>query len=170
MNKHWTDKEIKEQLSKMKLIADTREQVNDHIVSYMESKKIPIITRKLDVGDYSVQIEDMTFEHDFAIERKHNLDEIVGNLTGDRERFEREFLRDKANGTKVYLIIENATWNDVFLGNYRSKLTPKSLVASLMSWQTRYNVTLIFCEKENTAKIMVQLFYYATREVLINGH
>lgn len=169
MVKHWTDKKLIEELNKLTFIADSREQVNDHITKYCETRNIPCLSRKLDVGDYSAQIDDYTLENDVAIERKHNLDEIAGNFTTDRERFEREFLRAKANGTKVYLIIEDASWDDIYLHNYRSKLQPKSLLASLFSWQTKFNVTIIFCKKENTPKIMYGILYYYAREVLLHG-
>lgn len=169
MIRHWTDKELNAELSQLIVIADTREQVNDHITEYLESKKVKTIVRKLDVGDYSCQIGDQTFERSVAIERKHNLDEICGNLTTDRERFEREFLRAKALGTKVFLIIEDASWDDVYLQNYRSKLTSKSLLASLFSWQVRFNVTIIFCDKRNTGKIIHGILHYYAKEELIGG-
>lgn len=97
------------------------------------------------------------------------MDEICGNFTTERERFEREFLRAKAYGTKVHLIIENATWHDVFLGNYRSKLQPKSLAGSLLSWMARFNVSVTFCKPDETARIIYGVFYYFAREKLIYG-
>ena len=169
MQKHYTEKELKEKLDGLALISDSRENVNGHIVKYFESKNVPIISRKLDVGDYSCQIGDITFERSFVVERKANLDEICGNLTSDRNRFEREFLRAKAFGVKVFLVIENATWSDVYLQNYRSKLSAKSLLASLLSWQTRFNVTILFCEPQNTAKLIHGILYYAAREELLGG-
>ena len=72
-------------------------------------------------------IGNMTLEHDVVIEKKNGLDEIAGNFTVDRQRFEDEFIRAKAEGLKVFLIIENASWSDILLHNYRSKLTPKAL-------------------------------------------
>lgn len=139
------------------------------MTSYFEKKKIPFKTRKLDTGDYSAMLGDLTLERDVGIERKHNLDEICGNFTVERERFEREMLRAKAYGTKLFLIIENATWKDVFLGNYRSKLDPKSLAASLMSWQAKFNLTVIFCEPENTGKLIHGILFYYAREMLVHG-
>lgn len=127
------------------------------------------ISRKLDVGDYSAQIGELSLEKDIAIERKHNLDEICGNFTSERERFEREFLRAKAYGTKVVLIIENATWGDIFLGNYRSKVSPKSLIGSLLSWMVRFNVTITFCKAEETGRIISGILYYAAKELLTNN-
>ena len=64
---------------------------------------------------------------------------------------------------------ENATWSDIFIGNYRSKLNSKSLVSSLLSWAARYNVTILFCRPEETARITYGIFYYYIRERLTNG-
>ena len=169
MVKHWTESDLIAKLNDLKIITDTREQVNSHLITYWDKKGVQHFSRKLDVGDYSAQIGDMTLEKDIAVERKRNLDEICGNLSQDRDRFEREFLRARANGTKVFLVVENATWSDIYLHNYRSQLSPKSLMASLMSWQIRFNITVIFCEPENTPRLIYQILYYAAREELLNG-
>ena len=168
MVKHWTDKALADELKQLTIICDTREH-DRHVSDYFEKKKIPSITRKLDTGDYSAQLGDLSFERDIVVERKHNLDEICGNFTLERERFEREFMRAKAYGTKVHLVIENATWSDIFLGNYRSKLPPKSLVGSLLSWMVRFNVTITFCKPEESARIIYGIFYYYARERLLYG-
>ena len=168
MLKHWTDKELAEELKNLTVICDTREQ-DRHVSEYFQKQKIPIITRKLDTGDYSCQLGDATFEKDIVVERKRNLDEVCGNFTVERERFEREFLRAKAYGTKVILIIENASWTDIFLGNYRSKTSPKSLLGSLLSWMVRFNITVTFCKPEETAKLIYSIFYYHAKEELTNG-
>ena len=168
MIRHWTDKELASELGKLTIICDTREQ-DRHVSEWLEKNKVKTITRKLDTGDYSAQIGNMTMERDVVVERKRNLDEICGNFTVERERFEREFMRAKACGTKVYLIIENATWGDIFLGNYRSKTSPKSLFASLVSWMVRFNITVTFCEPNETARIIYGIFYYHAKEMLKYG-
>ena len=168
MVRHWTDRELNEELKKLSIICDTREQ-DRHVSEWLEKNKIPTITRKLDTGDYSCQLVDQSFERDIVVERKHNLDEICGNFTAERERFEREFMRAKAYGTKVYLIIENATWADIFIGNYRSKLNSKSLFGSLLSWMVRFNITVLFCRPEESARIMYGIFYYYVKERLLYG-
>lgn len=169
MVKHWTDSELKQELSKLTIICDTREQ-DRHVEEYFKKQKIPTVTRKLDTGDYSAQIGDMTLERDVAIERKRNLDELCGNMTADRDRFEREFLRAKAHGLKIFLIVENGSWSDVFLGNYRSKLSSKSLTGSILSWLARFDVTLIFCKPDETPKLMYGILHYYAREVLLYGN
>ena len=170
MVKHWSDRELQEALKDFTIICDSREQVNAHVTRYFDKQKIPHISRKLDTGDYSAQIGALSTEKDIVIERKHNLDEICGNFTAERERFEREFLRAKAYGTKVVLIIENATWTDIFLGNYRSKVKPQSLVGSLLSWMVRYNITVMFCKQEETGKLIHGILHYAAKELLVNGN
>lgn len=140
------------------------------MTGWFDKKKIPYKTRKLDTGDYSAMLGDFTLEREVVIERKHNLDEICGNFTVERERFEREMLRAKAYNTKVFLIIENASWSDIFLGNYRSKLEPKSLVGSLFSWQAKFNLTIIFCKPEETGRLIHGLIYYYARELLLYGN
>ncbi len=167
--KHWTDAELKSELANLTIICDTREQQNAHITKYFDDNKIPYKTRKIDTGDYSAMLGDKTLEFDCVIEKKNSLDEICGNLTTDRSRFEREFLRAKADKIKVFLIIENASWGDVFLGNYRSKFPPKSLLGSLLSWQVRFNVTIIFCKPHDTGKLIWGILYYYAREVLLHG-
>lgn len=168
MVKHWTETDLAAALRELTIICDSREQ-QTHCKEYFDKKKTPTITRKLDVGDYSAQIGDMTLECDVTIERKHSIDELAGNLSSDRDRFEREFLRAKAKGIKVFLVVENCSYQDIYLHNYRSQLTPKSLMASLMSWQVRFNITVIFCEPENTPRLIHQILYYAAREQLLNG-
>lgn len=169
MVKYLTDKEINEQLKQLTVIIDTREQVNGEIVGYFDKHKVAHATRKLDTADYSAMLGDMTLEHEVAVERKASIDEIAGNFTADRERFEREFLRAKAEGLKVFLIIENCSWSDIFLHNYRSKLEPKSLIASLLAWQVRFNITICFCKPNETGQIIHGILYYAAREALKNG-
>ena len=166
MNRRWTETELAEELRNLSIICDTRER-DRHVESYLKKINVQTINRKLDTGDYSCQLGDISFERDITVERKHNLDEICGNFTAERDRFEREFVRAKAYGTKVHLIIENATWSDIFLGNYRSKLPPKSLVGSLLSWMVRFNVTVTFCKPEETGKIIYGIFYYYVREKLL---
>lgn len=169
MKRYYTDSEITKLLKELNIVCDTREQENEWIVGYFNTKKIPHTSRKLDAGDYSATLGDYSLENDVVIERKADLDELCGNLTIDRERLEREFIRAKANGVRVFLLVEDGSWEDIILGNYRSKLKPNSFMATLLAWQARYNLTIIFCRKSNTARIIYGILYYTAREELKNG-
>ena len=166
MRRFYTDKEIQEKLKNILVLCDTREQVNGSILSFLDKKKIPYTKRKLDVGDYSFMVGDDTFEDVLCVERKANLDELAGNITVDRSRLENEFLRAKARGTRVVLLIEGASWEDIRAHNYISRLDPKSFLGTLFSWQDKYNLQIIFCKPEETGSMIYSLFYYRLRNWL----
>ena len=114
-------------------------------------------------------IGDYTLENDVFVERKMSLTELCGNMGQARERFEREFTRAKAVGAKPFLLIEDNTLDDAYLGNYRSQLKPKSLIASMLTWQVRYNTTILFCSRQNAPKLIYGILFYYAREILLYG-
>lgn len=172
MKLRYSDKEKRAILKQMGVLADTREQVWDHVKAALEGAGCPVERGKLDQGDYTAfvpmsafpgfqDVEGMySLQDEVVIERKANLDEIAGNFTTGRERFEREFIRAKSKGIKVYLLIENASWVDIFSHNYRSQLNPKSLEGSLRSWQAKYNVSIEFCRPEESARAIYNILHY----------
>ena len=155
-----TDKEIKELLKKLTVICDTREQVNNNITEYFDKNKLSYVSRKLDAGDYSFEVDGMTFQDSVVIERKASIDEIAGNFTVGRQRFENEFLRAKANGIKVFLLVEDCSWEKIKSHDYRSKLKPQSLIATLLSWQVKYNISIMFCGAKYSGELIYGICYY----------
>ena len=169
MVRHYTDAEIKTALKQLTIVSDTREQVNGHVLGYFDKIGVAHTTRKIDTGDYTAMLGDMTLEHDVVIERKAGLNELTGNFTIDRQRIEDEFTRAKAEGLKVFLVIENASWTDILCHNYISQLKPQSLIATLLSWQVRFNITVTFCKTEEIGQVIYLILYYAAREHLKRG-
>ena len=92
------ESEIKKRLKNLCVICDTREVVNNHLIAWLDQHHIQHKSRALETGDYSVMLGDTTFEDEVAFERKANLDEIAGNFTTGRERFEREMIRARPGG------------------------------------------------------------------------
>ena len=172
MRIRYSDKEKNAILKSMGILADTREQVWDHVKEALKGAGCPIERGKLDQGDYTAFVPMNAFpgfqnvpgfyslQDEVVVERKANLDEIAGNFTTGRDRFEREFIRAKSKGIKVFLLIENASWADILSHNYRSQLSPKSLMGSLLSWQAKYNVSIVFCRPEETGRILYSTLYY----------
>lgn len=101
-----------------------------------------------------------------AIERKMDLDELCGCFCRSRDRFEREFIRAKNADAKLYLLIENGTWEKAYAGKYRSRMQPKAFVASLTAWLARYNCQIIFCEPATTGKLIREVLYRELKERL----
>ena len=123
---------------------------------------------KLDAGDYSAEltISEQKYRIPVAIERKMSIDELCQCFGRERARFLREFERAKANGTRLYLIVERATWEDLFAGRYRSRLNSKALIASILAWSVRYNVRFFFCRPETCGELIHKILYYEAKEVL----
>ena len=174
MKRQYTQKEIETLLKSMTVVADTREQIWSHIESGLIKLHYTCERGKLDYGDYTCKLPDldgtpMILSDEVVIERKANLDEIAGNFTVDRRRFEAEFIRAKAAGVKVFLLIENASWTDIFSGNYQSNISSKAFAAALLSWQAKYNITVMFSRPDDSARLIAGILYYWLRARLERG-
>lgn len=171
----FTDKELKTLLKSMVILIDTRENVNEHITKWLNSKKIPYKVKKIDAGDYSFYlpanpelgiIRDLYFTDKISVERKANLVELSGNFTNDRTRIETEFIRHKG---KMILLIENASYEDIIKHNYKTEYEPASFLATLHSFSERYNIPFTFIkDNKYSGQFIYYTFYYWLRNYLLN--
>lgn len=161
----YTDKEFNELIKSMTILIDTREQEFQHIADYFDSKKIPYKKKALDFGDYSFMIpkneelnipRDVYFDKDIVVERKGSLEEISGNLTNGRDRLEKEF--SLAPKSKV-LLIENGTYEDIIMSNYKTKYNNKSFAASLHSFWHRYNIPVFFMPNNKFSGLFIRMYF-----------
>lgn len=161
--------EADECLKRMVFCVDTREQPTSNLEKRLEVLQ-PWARETLHAGDYTAKtlLPDGTwFYCPAAIERKMNLTEISGNFTRDRKRFTAEFNRARERGTRLYLLIEHANWEDAYAGAYRSKMAPQSLIASLLTWCARYGCPVVMCRRSETgAKLIRDILHYEMREAL----
>ena len=169
----YTPCEIDSMLSRKVCLIDSREQQTEAYFRRVESIGLPSERVALNYADYSVYTTDnngskIDMRTIFAIERKMSLDELASCFTKSRSRFMREFERAKADGCRMHLIIEGDNYEHLREGKYRSKLNPKSLTASLLSWSARYNIQLYFCQPENTGWLIGEILHYSLREYLLN--
>lgn len=166
--------DIQNCLSNMVIIYDTREQETAALHKRLKSMQCPHKRQKLDSGDYSCECTlpngtVYSLADKVVVERKMSADEICSNFTRGRERFVREFDRLKSTGGKPYLLIENTCWEDIFAGNYRSRLNPMALVASLKAWEARYGTHILFCTPKLTGQLIYKTLYYELKERLESG-
>ena len=157
-------------LRNMQIVADTREQDTPAFRNRFAGSGLPIVRNKLDFGDYTAvtTIGDKVYslENAAVVERKMSLDELALCFGKERARFQREFERSSAAGARVYLLVENAPWENLLNGKYRSKLNPDSYFASLLAWSVRYNLVPIFCKAETSGKVIAGILRYELRERL----
>ena len=164
--------EVDKALDDMRIIADTREQDTAAFRRrFAACEPVPEISRrKLDFGDYTAETtignDVICLADTVAIERKMSLDELAMCFGRERGRFEREFQRAQAKGARIYLAVENASWENLLAGRYRSKLPPKAFAASLAAWTARYNIVPVFCKAESFGRVAQIILRYELRNYL----
>lgn len=177
----FTDTEIKKLLKEnFTILYDTREQQNQHILDFLDKKKIKYKKQKIDEGDYTAIIaarEDMGIHRDLyfniAVERKNSVDELAGNLGEKRDdyrddiRLERELKRAKQKGTIIYLIVEDKNGKEnIEKGNYRSQYSSKAFEAKLMTLEINYLKGIRFVDKVDSGREILKILWYGVMEAL----
>lgn len=167
--------ELKEVLSTFRVVVDTREQMTPRAAHRMKAIETPIERGTLNYGDYAANVDidgkpllntAETMRPACVIERKMNLDELAACLGRERGRFIRELERAKEEKAKVYLLVEDATWEKIFSHGYRSKLHPNAFFSSLLAFQARYGLTVVFCSQLVSGRIIREILYRELKEVL----
>ena len=100
----------------MKIVIDTREQTPLDFGRY----DCEVVRGGLATGDYSI----FGLESLAAVERKSE-DDLLGCLTRERDRFERELAR--ARGMELFAVVAETTWERLARGMYRSRMRPEQL-------------------------------------------
>lgn len=169
----YTDKEQREILKSIIILIDSREQENRHIIQWFDNKQINYQTFKLDSGDYSFKLpalpeyginRELFFDNQLIIERKNSLEELSGNFTEGRARFENEFLR--AGGCRKILMIESGSLDDIFKGRYKTHIDSKSFIGSLLAFKYRHGLDVQFISPENSARFIYLQSYYFLRQII----
>lgn len=166
-------------LQSMQILVDTREQNTERARKRYATFGVPYSRATLSYGDYCYNAQLPNGEWLFkegeivsapiAIERKMNLDELAMCFTRERDRFEREFQRAKANNARIFLLIENATWENLLNGKYRSRYNQNAFLASLAAWIIRYDLQLIFCKEETSGRLIKEFLYRDLKERIGRG-
>ena len=157
----------------MTCIIDSREHATAEAKKRWESFGVPYRIQALKSGDYTAEFilpngETFSLENHALIERKLGLTEICGNFCQNRDRFIREFERIKEAGARVYIVIENGSWENVYNGKYRSQMHPNALIANLTAWMARYNAHMSCCGAETFPKLCREILYREAKEILTN--
>ena len=138
----------------------------------------------LKTGDFTLAIQlpnqcVINFQDKIVIERKKDLNELCCNLFDKKDsegltRFERELKRAKEQGIKVILLVEVEDMHSKILSSkyFRfdkaSKVSPKAFNSILRTLQARYNISIEYCNKKDSARLIHDILYYHAREYLKN--
>lgn len=159
-------------LSSMRILVDTREQPSQRAEKRYKSFDCPYRRQKLEFGDYSAEFTlpggDLR-QLPAYVERKMSIDELAGCFTHDRKRFQAEFERASAADASGWLLVENANWENLLSGKYRSKFSEKAFLASITAWSVRYDLKLIFCKEQSSGRLIKEILYRELKERLERG-
>lgn len=162
-------------IQKAIIITDSREQKNNHILSAFDDMGIKHEVKKLHFGDYSFRLdsgEDFTLS--CIVERKANLNELWGNITTDRQRFEKEISGIHVLTGSAVLLIENCKSRE-YLRNYtvpawqmqaqgrKVSDVGKRIDSTLRAWESanRYRLQVHCLDgTDNTAAEILSICYY----------
>lgn len=170
--------EVDEVLRSFRILVDNREQNTPKAVERYKSFGVPYERATLNYGDYCgmITVNDSSIYDTgkavkavCVIERKMSLDELAMCFTRGRDRFRREMERATENGSTVYLLVENATYEGIINHRYRSKYNPKAFLASLTAWTVRYNLRPIFCKADTSGTVIKEILYRDMKERLERG-
>lgn len=171
--------EIKHVLNSMTVLVDSREKPGERAERRYSNFGCEYERVTLDYGDYSYNATLPNGEKIYStvgrisplcsVERKESLDELAGCFTNSRERFEREFQRAKDHDCRIYLLVENASWENLLNGKYRSLFNPNAFTGSVTAWMIRYNMNLIFCKEESSSRLIKEICYRDLKERLERG-
>jgi len=118
---------------------------------------IETVVGHLPEGDYAIQGAYQLA----AVERK-SLEDLYSTLGGHRDRFEREIIR--LQEYKAAAVVIEADWLEIirpqdFRQNWRSRLKPRSVYGTILSWGQRYpNVHWLAAGSRRLAEITTHTF------------
>lgn len=163
--------DVESALGAMTVIVDTREQDTPQLRKRLKLIGFPYVREKLDFGDYSARCvlpsgEIFDLSGRVAVERKMSFDELCACYCRGRTRFTKEFERARDTKAKIYLLVENASWEKAYRGDYRSRMSPESFIASLTAWLARYQCQLIFCSPSTSGHLIRDLLFREMKERL----
>lgn len=148
----------------MTIQVDTREKQKaiTKILAEFERQGIKSFSSKLFVGDY------MNLDNPrVVIDRKQNLQELVGNVCQQHNRFVAELKRAQDNGIKLIILCEHGgaikeladvnKWCNPRIKNSPLAMSGQRLFRVLYTLSQKYDVEMQFCSKQQTGKRIIEL-------------
>lgn len=157
---------------------DTREQKNEEVIAYFQSVGQPYIREKVNAGDYC-EYENPTV----TIDLKKDLEEVVGNVAKQHDRFVREILRANNDmGCKLVVLIrkplkkledvkkykvrkfsENHP-NRKLRGKPVTRMSMETLYKIMVSMEKKYNLEWRFCSRKDSGRVILEIIKNSKEE------
>lgn len=172
MKQHYTKKQFDELLSYMRIVCQTNEQVNNHILCWFDKNDVRYIQKSLRDGDYCFMIKacpelgfplDTYFTDELFIERKNSLQELANSIYGHKQKrsngnieYDDAFLRElkrAVNKPHKYLIVEQPNgWDGILEHNYPNNYSEDAFWSAIHKIEYLYGLKIKFLDRKNTAR------------------
>jgi len=135
-------------IAPFEVVIDTREQT-PWTFENLEGRLYVLCSRKtLKTGDYSIA----GYEELVTVERKSLVD-LVQSVGHNRDRFQHEHERMRDMGPGNAAVIVEGTWADILENKANTRLSPKAVFRTSLSWFERYGVPWFFFGGRRLAEI-----------------
>ena len=57
------------------------------------------------------------------------------------------------------MIVENANWENLLNGKYKTCMSAKAFVASVIAFMVRFNMNIVFCKEETSGDLIKEILY-----------
>lgn len=140
----------------MILIEDTRNKIGKHnnIFAYCKKHNIEIRRQALNVGDY------MLPNGKIAVDTKKDILELANDLYSDKLAFNKKYKKCLKDEIKLIVLTEEKPTDRKSLMSWKSERTRingKFLCDMMFTIKLSYGVEFIFCDRKDTAKILIKL-------------
>jgi ERCC4-type nuclease len=141
--------------ARLTLVRDSREQLP------LVFTRLQSVEATLYSGDYSIR----GLEELFAIERKTVADLTACCVGENRERFSRECHR--LRGFRFSRLLVIGTEEQIFRGQYLSSVKPQAVFSTLMAFEIRYDLPVVFIRTPELAARRIEdwAFFYAREHI-----
>lgn len=129
------------------IIIDTREQKPYSFNPQLAES----IRQALPAGDYSL----IGFEDVVSVERK-SLDDLVGTIIQNRERFIRELI--KLQPYEYACVVVEGTLKQIMAGTYRSEAHPNSVLGTMVAMTVDYKIPFYLCHNRDHAQAYTERY------------
>lgn len=145
------------------ILEDSRQKPdkNKHIRDQLEALGFRVERSKIYCGDYT-----WATDQKVCVDTKQDLQEVVGNVIHDHERFRAECIRAKEAGIQLVILVCDPKIKDIsqVFGWYNPRLrfskkatTGRQLGKILYSMKEKYGVRFEFTTKDNLGRRIVEL-------------
>ena len=137
----------------MEILCDTRQKKGKHlnIERYCSEHNITMIPYCLSVGDYMLK------GGNIAVDTKQSIVETANDLYADKKSFNKKYKKCYKQNIKLYVLIEEKVKDLRCWTSKVTKISGRFLLELMHDLEISYGVCFVFCDKQDTGKILIDL-------------